>query len=116
MHNTIKRAMGWFWRAALAEVGGMRPKPWAVLDECVERGVRYGFMRAHKHHGEVSEDSIRRAVADAVGTRSAKVDPIVAAVMAVLADRPSEDYVCDEIHGAIMGEVAEHFEFPEAAE
>lgn len=114
--STLRRLAGWLWRAALAEVGGMHPKPWLLLDECVERGVAYGWRHAHKHYGEVDEAAVREAVAGAMGTRNAKVEPIVAAVMALLANRPSEDHVCSTIHDAVMADVGEHFGFPEVEE
>jgi hypothetical protein len=44
----------------------MRVKEYTVLVDCVERGVRYGMSRAHKHTDTPSDDQITSAVIDAV--------------------------------------------------
>lgn len=42
--------------------GTMRVDTYAVLDECVENGINYGWRRAHKHVEDPDEDAIREAI------------------------------------------------------
>lgn len=37
-----------------------------MLSECVEEGIAYGWMRAHKHVDNPTEESIKEAIHNAV--------------------------------------------------
>jgi len=37
----------------------MKANEYLVLSECVEEGIAYGWMRAHKHVENPSEESIK---------------------------------------------------------
>ena len=39
---------------------------YAILSECIERGVELGFNRAHKHDDAPGSDVIKNAIYDAV--------------------------------------------------
>lgn len=41
----------------------MKVITYKVLEDCVEKGVNYGFMRAHKHSDNPSEDYIKEQLA-----------------------------------------------------
>lgn len=38
----------------------------AVMSECVEEGIAYGWMRSHKHVDNPTEESIKEAIHNAV--------------------------------------------------
>jgi len=44
----------------------MRVNEYAVLADAIERGIEYGWHRAHKHSDEPSPIEIRMAIYDAV--------------------------------------------------
>lgn len=44
----------------------MKAKEYTLLTECVERGVSYGWSRAHKHMNNPPCDNIRIAIEEAV--------------------------------------------------
>lgn len=44
----------------------MKAKEYNVLEMAVERGVEYGYMRAHKHNESPSENEIKQAICKAV--------------------------------------------------
>lgn len=46
--------------------GAMRVNCYAVLSDCVERGVQSGWYHAHKHTDDPDEESIRRHLIDDV--------------------------------------------------
>lgn len=44
----------------------LKPKTWAILQQAVEEGVRYGYNRAHKHVDLPTEDEICTEIEKAV--------------------------------------------------
>lgn len=44
----------------------MKVREYIVMAECIERGVEYGYARAHKHDDNPSEEVIKEAIAQAV--------------------------------------------------
>lgn len=44
----------------------MRANEYLVLSEAVEEGIAYGWMRAHKHCDNQTEESIKDAIHNAV--------------------------------------------------
>lgn len=44
----------------------LKVNTYRVLSECVERGVLYGFRRAHKQYIKPSEEVFREAIENAV--------------------------------------------------
>lgn len=44
----------------------MKPKFRVILEEAIEKGVRYGYRRAHKHIDNPTEDSICEHIEDQV--------------------------------------------------
>jgi hypothetical protein len=44
----------------------MKPKLLPVLEMAVEEGVGYGYMRAHKHNENPSQEDIEQAIYTAV--------------------------------------------------
>jgi hypothetical protein len=44
----------------------MKIKAYKVLEMCVEEGVAYGYMRAHKHTDNPSDDEVTQAIINAV--------------------------------------------------
>lgn len=44
----------------------MRANEYLVLSECVEEGIAYGWMRAHKHADSPTEESIKDAIHNSV--------------------------------------------------
>ena len=48
----------------LPVVGGLRVNTYAVLVDCIERGVESGWHHAHKHTDAPTEFDIRQHIAD----------------------------------------------------
>lgn len=46
----------------------MRPNEYLIMCEAVEEGIAYGWMRAHKHVDNPTEESIKDAIEQAVMT------------------------------------------------
>jgi len=46
--------------------GALRVRAYPVLAECVERGVAYGYQRAHKHTDAPTADDVREQIERAV--------------------------------------------------
>jgi hypothetical protein len=44
----------------------MKPKPHLVLDMCIQNGIDYGWVRAHKHFEKPPEGIIKQEIADAI--------------------------------------------------
>lgn len=44
----------------------MKPKIRAILEDCIERGVRRGYSRAHKHTPSPKEESIFESIEDCI--------------------------------------------------
>jgi hypothetical protein len=44
----------------------MRPKARILLEECIERGVRRGYTRAHKHNETPSEATIYEEIENCI--------------------------------------------------
>ena len=44
----------------------MKPKYYAIINQCIETGCRYGVSRAHKHTEEPSYEQIEEAVHEAI--------------------------------------------------
>jgi len=44
----------------------MKANEYKILCECVERGAKYGYHRAHKHTDSPSSDLVCSAVAEAI--------------------------------------------------
>lgn len=43
-------------------------KEYSVMSECIERGIRYGILRAHKHSETPAPESLEYAIHSAVMT------------------------------------------------
>lgn len=50
----------------LPVAGGLRVNTYAVLREAVERGVAFGWRRAHKHNPKPDSDAVCEAIEGAV--------------------------------------------------
>jgi hypothetical protein len=46
----------------------MKGNEYKVLEEAVDEGVNWGFVKAYKHHEAPSEEQVREAVKSAVMT------------------------------------------------
>jgi hypothetical protein len=44
----------------------MKANEYKVLTDCVEKGIDYGFTRAHKHTDGPSEESLKNEIHDAI--------------------------------------------------
>jgi hypothetical protein len=44
----------------------MKPKTYRILSEAVEKGIRYGWHRAHKHNEEPDQVEIQGALHNAI--------------------------------------------------
>lgn len=44
----------------------MKVDLYKIVVECIERGVSYGYMKAHKHQDDPEEDFIKEKICDAV--------------------------------------------------
>ena len=44
----------------------MKPNHHKIISECVDNGIRYGIMRAHKYNENPSDEDIAEKVFDAV--------------------------------------------------
>ena len=44
----------------------MKPKIRAILEDCIERGVRRGYSRAHKHTSSPKEEAIFESIEDCI--------------------------------------------------
>lgn len=44
----------------------MKPREYRLMQECVERGIRLGLSRAHKHDDYPSEEVFSIAICDAI--------------------------------------------------
>jgi hypothetical protein len=42
------------------------PKSYELLDRCIEDGVAYGWMRAHKHNAKPDEQQVQNEITNAV--------------------------------------------------
>ena len=49
-------------------ITGLVPRPYPLMEDAVEAGVRTGYRRAHKHVEAPSEDAIRDAIVAEVMT------------------------------------------------
>jgi predicted Zn-dependent protease with MMP-like domain len=47
-------------------LGQLRCNTYAVLSDCVDRGVQYGYRRAYKYTDEPAEQDLCNCVTDAV--------------------------------------------------
>lgn len=44
----------------------MKPNTRVVLEMCIERGIAYGYQRAHKHHEAPSYEQLCQAIEAAI--------------------------------------------------
>ena len=44
----------------------MQPKIRVILEEAIEKGVRYGYSRAYKHATDPSDETVMATIEDAV--------------------------------------------------
>lgn len=44
----------------------MKPDTYKLVEQCVENGVAYGWLRAHKHNDEPTAEQIQEKIRQAV--------------------------------------------------
>jgi hypothetical protein len=44
----------------------MKPKIRAILEECIEKGIEYGYLMAHKHHPDPPDNHIFAQIENAI--------------------------------------------------